>query len=238
MLWIGYRLADLISAIIKILALPLTVLGRLQKKIKKLAKNIFLFAEKWYRINQITQEMESTARRRADREKGGASNASETRGTVDKIGRRGAFGVSGHLSAGSAGQIQSAQEEQETLAQQVKEQRLANQQLEDAIENSDDPETLERVAREKGYVKEGETLYIDVPADGSTGAAGLRAVPVRGAASGGIYKEDILVSDGIWCWVRFGRKGNGNHKVRRLRGPAGGTLRSGPYLGDRLYLCQ
>ena len=103
MLWIGYRLADLISAILKILALPLTALGRLQKKIKKLAKNIFLFAEKWYRINQITQEMESTARRRADREKGGASNASETRGTVDKIGRRGAFGVSGHLSAGSAG---------------------------------------------------------------------------------------------------------------------------------------
>lgn len=44
----------------------------------------------------------------------------------------------------------------------MEEQRLANQQLEDAIENSDDPETLERVAREKGYVKEGETLYIDV----------------------------------------------------------------------------
>ena len=50
----------------------------------------------------------------------------------------------------------------EELEQQVEEQRLANQQLEDAIENSDDPETLERVAREKGYVKEGETLYIDV----------------------------------------------------------------------------
>ena len=58
------------------------------------------------------------------------------------------------------GQIQSVQEERDT--QQVEEQRLANQQLEDAIENSDDPETLERVAREKGYVKEGETLYIDV----------------------------------------------------------------------------
>ena len=51
------------------------------------------------------------------------------------------------------GQIQSVQEERDTLD---------NQQLEDAIENSDDPETLERVAREKGYVKEGETLYIDV----------------------------------------------------------------------------
>ena len=64
LLWRGYRLADLITAILKILALPLFALNRLQKKIKKLAKNIFLFARKWYRINQITQEMESTARRR------------------------------------------------------------------------------------------------------------------------------------------------------------------------------
>ena len=60
------------------------------------------------------------------------------------------------------GQIQTVQEEREELSQQVEEQRLANQQLQDALENSDDPETLERVAREKGYVKEGETLYIDV----------------------------------------------------------------------------
>ena len=36
------------------------------------------------------------------------------------------------------------------------------EELEAAIENSDDPDTLERVAREKGYVKQGETLYIDV----------------------------------------------------------------------------
>ena len=60
------------------------------------------------------------------------------------------------------GQIQSAQDEQTALMQQVDEQRLANQQLQEAIENSDDPETPERVAREKGFVKQGETLYIDV----------------------------------------------------------------------------
>ena len=60
------------------------------------------------------------------------------------------------------GQIQSAQSQREELAIQVEQQRLANQELRDAIENSDDPDTLERVAREKGYVKQGETLYIDV----------------------------------------------------------------------------
>ncbi len=60
------------------------------------------------------------------------------------------------------GQIQAAQEQEDALEQQVEEQRLANQTLQEAIENSGDPETLERVAREKGYVKQGETLYIDV----------------------------------------------------------------------------
>ncbi len=60
------------------------------------------------------------------------------------------------------GQIQSVQGEKELLEYQVEQQRLSNQQLSDAIESSDDPETLERVAREKGYVKQGETLYIDV----------------------------------------------------------------------------
>ena len=67
------------------------------------------------------------------------------------------------------GQIQSAQSQREELAIQVEQQRLANQELRDAIENSDDPDTLERVAREKGYVKQGETLYI--------GAAGPRSMP-------------------------------------------------------------
>ena len=60
------------------------------------------------------------------------------------------------------GQIQAAQEQEDALEQQVEEQRLANQTLQEAIENSGAPETLERVAREKGYVKQGETLYIDV----------------------------------------------------------------------------
>ncbi len=60
------------------------------------------------------------------------------------------------------GKIQTTLQEQEALTQQVEDQTLANQQLQEAIENSDDPDTLERVAREKGYVKEGETLYIDV----------------------------------------------------------------------------
>lgn len=59
-------------------------------------------------------------------------------------------------------QIQAAQGQRDVLAAQVAAQRLDNQQLMEAIENSDDPEMLESVAREKGYVKPGETLYVDV----------------------------------------------------------------------------
>ena len=59
-------------------------------------------------------------------------------------------------------QIQSAQKERDQLAVQVADQRLENQQLNEAIENSDDPEMLEAVARDKGYVKPGEVLYVDV----------------------------------------------------------------------------
>ena len=59
-------------------------------------------------------------------------------------------------------QIQATQSQRDTLAQQVADQRLENQELSDAIANSDDPEMLEQVAREKGYVKRNEILYFDV----------------------------------------------------------------------------
>lgn len=60
------------------------------------------------------------------------------------------------------GQIQATQGQRDALAQQVADQRLENQRLADAIENSDDPNMLEQVARDKGYVKQGEILYFDV----------------------------------------------------------------------------
>lgn len=60
------------------------------------------------------------------------------------------------------GQIQATQSQRDALAQQVADQQLANQELADAIEHSNDPNMLERVAREKGYVKQNEVLYFDV----------------------------------------------------------------------------
>ena len=60
------------------------------------------------------------------------------------------------------GQIQNVQNERDGLAQQVTDQQMENQKLAEAIANSDDPEMLEQVARDKGFVKQGEELYIDV----------------------------------------------------------------------------
>ena len=60
------------------------------------------------------------------------------------------------------GKIQDVQAQRDVLARQVIDQRLEKQRLEDAIANSDDPEMLEQVARDRGYVRENEILCIDV----------------------------------------------------------------------------
>ena len=60
------------------------------------------------------------------------------------------------------GKIQEVQAQRDELTWQVTDQQLENRKLADAIANSDDPEMLERVARDRGYVEQDETLFIDV----------------------------------------------------------------------------
>lgn len=59
-------------------------------------------------------------------------------------------------------QIQETQSLRNSLAQQVSNVEIENRQLSDAIADSDDPAVMEQVARDKGYVKQDEVLYIDV----------------------------------------------------------------------------
>ena len=59
-------------------------------------------------------------------------------------------------------QIQMLEEQRNELAGQVTDQHVKNQKLADAIANSDDPAMLEQVARDKGFVKQNEELYIDI----------------------------------------------------------------------------
>ena len=60
------------------------------------------------------------------------------------------------------GKIQDVEAQRDILSRQVTDQKLENQKLSDAIANSDDPEMLEQVARDRGYVQENEILFIDV----------------------------------------------------------------------------
>ena len=57
-------------------------------------------------------------------------------------------------------QLQTNLEEQENLTAQAEQLAQENTRLADAIENKDDPDVLEAVARDKGFVKAGEKLYV------------------------------------------------------------------------------
>ena len=65
----GYLLADVVTALLGILALPLRGVAAILKKIEKLVKNIFLFGGKWYRIERKTGWIDDAARRRQARER-------------------------------------------------------------------------------------------------------------------------------------------------------------------------
>ena len=60
------------------------------------------------------------------------------------------------------GQIQNLQGQLDGKEQQVADLRQENEEKSYAIENSDDPEVIEEVARDKGYQDKDAVLYIDV----------------------------------------------------------------------------
>lgn len=159
---LGYFMADIVTFLLGILTFPLALGRAVLKKFGKLAKNTFLSGVKWYRIGQKTEEMERAVRRRAARERGEMSMKLKRAGFLTKIVVLALLIYMATSLLDLRGQIQTAQVQRDTLARQVSDQRLENQELEAAIENSDDPEMLEQVAREKGHVKQDEIVYIDV----------------------------------------------------------------------------
>jgi len=60
------------------------------------------------------------------------------------------------------GQIRQTQSLRDSLSGQVSTAQMENRRLAEAIEDSEDPAVMEQVARDKGYVREDEVLYIDV----------------------------------------------------------------------------
>ena len=60
------------------------------------------------------------------------------------------------------GEIDEVRQQKDVFTRQAAETEIENQQLTDTIEHSDDPAMLEQVARDRGFVKENEDLYVDV----------------------------------------------------------------------------
>ncbi len=60
------------------------------------------------------------------------------------------------------GEIRQTQSLRDSLAGQVDSAQMENRRLSEAIADSEDPDVMEQVARDKGYVREDEVLYIDV----------------------------------------------------------------------------
>ena len=60
-------------------------------------------------------------------------------------------------------QLQSARYEKDELTRQISELEETNQELEEDIANSDDPEMIERIAREElGMVVQGEKVFYNI----------------------------------------------------------------------------
>ena len=60
------------------------------------------------------------------------------------------------------GRLQETQALRDALSDQVSIASMENRRLSAAVSGSDDPDVMEQVARDKGYVREDEVLYIDV----------------------------------------------------------------------------
>ena len=60
------------------------------------------------------------------------------------------------------GRIQEVRQQQGDLQRQVTVQRVENEELSHAIEHSSDPSTLEEAARDRGYVRKDEDLFINI----------------------------------------------------------------------------
>lgn len=60
------------------------------------------------------------------------------------------------------GRIRENESLRDSLAQRVSDVEIENRELADAIEGSEDPAMMEQVARDKGSVRQDETVYIDV----------------------------------------------------------------------------
>lgn len=60
------------------------------------------------------------------------------------------------------GDIQNTEVMRDQLQREVQALEEINEKMEQALEYKDDPEMMERVARDRGYIKENESIFMDM----------------------------------------------------------------------------
>ena len=101
-LYLGYRIADIVSFLCLIIRLPVTLVLHLVKKISKILKNYFQFQKKWYNIDRITGEMDATIRRHGGQVQGGVDGAIQTGQRYHKSHHSRTTHLHGHIPPQSA----------------------------------------------------------------------------------------------------------------------------------------
>jgi spore cortex biosynthesis protein YabQ len=101
-LFLGYKIADVIGVIFHIFAKPVGWIWHISKKIQKKAKNIFLSWHRWYKIKWITKRTE-TSNRNMDPNEGGTEREVQTSGFFNETDCFDSAGLYGHLSPDAAG---------------------------------------------------------------------------------------------------------------------------------------
>lgn len=92
--WIGFCLADFTQFLAKVIWFPVASMICLEKKFKKILKNLFLFWQKWYRINSVTKEM-AQALLPSQNQKGGVGLENQTSRACHKDRRHRGDDISG-----------------------------------------------------------------------------------------------------------------------------------------------
>ncbi|MEG1720901.1 MAG: spore cortex biosynthesis protein YabQ, partial [Pseudoflavonifractor sp.] len=83
---LGYRLADFIALVLRILLLPLTGICALCRKFKEFAKKHFLYGRKWYKLWGIPGETNASAKGTHSEGGGGTGHEDQKSGTADEAG--------------------------------------------------------------------------------------------------------------------------------------------------------